>query len=567
MAKEKPKPVEESLGSDATPGQEIMDVRMRGPADKVRRQLGLEADGKSGLPAPRQSVEATTSEQKEEFRRLLQNPKYVAVVRRTDPRKFKGSKCNIEVDRLDLPVSLQSIIDIVSKNYGGGEYRIAILNPDTNTTLAADRFVVEGDPIMETDEDLEREIFGDTPPETPSPIDEVNKVTDQTIEQTAKMIQLEHAKETLDQLRGRKGARTESRDPKVEILERELAELRKSITQRDAETRHQEQLRAMEDRHAKDMAELRQLLKDQQKPQGENELVKIMVANQKSSDEKFSKLLEQMQNDRLTAMLNEIKELKSAKTGGDFEKQIELFKTFADLAGIDLPGRGGDDGDDKEWYEKLIDRIPEILETVKGKGGERGVTKEDILKEVDKLADEAIAKKTTAGRLPPPPTAPAKLPQPPATPPQGSPSASIPADLSAPPAPGGPSAASVPPPLTADQELQLRCASVLTMLDRESTFRAKVFDWSYEAWKQLPEDMLEELAASSELSAGLSVFDKVVPSPALDGLKKRFLSDEKAKAWANRGFQEIKDWIAKAKLDPNFDPLGEEEGEEEGEGQ
>lgn len=564
MVKEK-KGTDTAEPSDPVPaGAEVMDVRLRGPADKVRQQLGIDRDRGNGDKPERTEPPAEIDEK---FFALLQNPKYQVVVKRTLPRFVGDVKADVQVAEFDLPTTWKDIADEIEKSCGGHKYRVAIVNPGTGETLAAQRLKIDAEPIVGLPPDAKDFIEGlGGDADEPSPLDNIDKFLDKDLKAQTKQLEIEAAKRRIAEMRG-DPARPKpdvARDPKTDALERQIADLQR---QRE-EDRRRDELKAIEDRHKRDMDELKALISSNSKPK-EDPLIKLLIDQQKSSDDKFSKVMEQMNNQKLDTMMSELRELRSKREDSGFEKQLEMFKMFADIAGIDLPGRGGggDDDEDKEWYEILIEKhLPRVLDMIenKKKGG-GSVTKEDLIKEIDKAADRAgaeaaaaiRARQETAGRLPAPP--------PPARPP--APSAQVPLpppDSSAAPLPPqAPPGPSIPKPTipSVEEERSARCAGVLAVLEREAMFRPKLVQWNYSAWQNLPDDVLERFSTAPDLASALAVFDGVVNADLLAKLKERVSSDDRTRAWSAKSYRELQGWWAEAAKDPDFDPEAEPEDE------
>lgn len=555
---------DEAAELETSPGSgETMSVNLKGPAAAVTRRLGLGAGENADPKAP---SGPGTEKSGDKFFDLLQDPALLAVVTRTQPPVFNGIACRGVVDRYELPEDWQSIKDQVAEGYGGGKYRVALINPQNGRTMAADRFEVPGDPILPEVEDLGPQ-FEEEEPER-SPLDRVKDLTNKEIENATSEAELIAAKRRLEALRSGKSHNGErGTDPRIEALERQIA---------DAERR------ALEEKHQREIDELKRQIEAKAAPTGpssSDRMFEMMmqqmksqsdmaIAQQKSSDEKFTKMME-MQNQRdRDAVLSELRELKRNKDEGGLKGQIEMVKTIADLLGVPLGGEKDED-EDKPWYEKLAeDSLPRIIDLLEGKRKDgKTVTKEDLIAEIEKEADRVIAQKTASGQLPAPARAPAPRGLPPAAPPKGSlPAAPPPAGtLDLPPPPPGAAPAEPQSALpSVDEERVVRCANVMVVLERELMFRPKEFQWNFIAWQNLPEELLEKVATAADLPIALAAFEGILNPDGIAKMRTMVTADDRVKAWVSRGFKELQGWWQESLKNPNFDPA--DDGEEEGDG-
>ena len=551
-----------ALDTHAGPG-ETMNVVLKGPADAVTSRLGLNKprDGAGGEKPPGDNAEKAS----ERFFTLLQDASLVAVVARTQPASFNGINCRAEVDRYPLPEDWQSIKDQVAASYGGGKYRVALINPQNGRTMGAQNFEVPGDPILQEVEEIDPQ-FDEEPVER-SPLDQVKDLTEKEIQNATAEAELITARRRLAALRNDKdGVSGSGTDPRVQALEKQIQDL---------------SLRAIEERHQRELAELKRQIDAKATPAGESASDKmfqmmmqqmksqsdLMLAQQKSSDEKFTRLMEQAQNQKLDAISSELRELKRTKEDGGLKGQIEMVKSIADLLGVPLGG-DKDDDEDKTWYEKLAeDSLPRIIDILEGKSKKgESVTKEQLMAEIEKEADRVIAEKTASGQLPPPPRPHAARPLPAAPAartalPPPAPAAGSP-DL--PPPPPGTAAAKTEPAAlpTVEEERQVRCANVMVILERELMFRPKEFQWNFAAWQNLPEDALERFATAADLPAAIGTFDGILNAEGLAKMKGLITADDRVKAWVSRGFKELQGWWQEALKNPDFDPANEDEEED-----
>lgn len=563
---------DEAVEADAQPGSsETMRVQIAGPADRVTERLGLgRGEGADSKVTPVERAEKAA----EKFFDLLQDVTNACVVSRTWPPAHNGVKCDIELKSYPLPEDWKAIQDHVRETYGGGKFRGVITNMN-GRPLSAQRFEIPGDPILPQSEEF-GPMFDEEEIEE-SPLDKVKQVVDREIESTSKEMDLINARRQLAALRdgGKKGDLNAGiADAGVKALEQQIA----AIERKAVEDRYQRQIDTLQQQIAagtKPAGEsasdkMFQMMMAQMKQQGD-----LLLAQQKSSDDKFSKLMEQAQNQKLDAITSELRELKRTKDEGGLKGQIEMVKTIADLLGVPLGGKDDED-DDRPWHEKLIeDSLPRVLDMIDGKKKEgKEVTKEELIAEIEKEADKQIAAKTEelrkSGKLPAPqaPRAAAPRPLPPPAPTAGqlpppAPSASLDLPPAAPPDAAAPPPAPVQlPPL--DEERKLSCAQVMMVLEREVMIRRKEFQWNFIAWQNLPEDLLERFSTAADLPAALATFDGILNPAGLDQMRAHITADEKVKAYVARGYKELQGWWQESLKNPDFDPAddGEEGGDD-----
>ena len=565
-------PPEGTPPAEAAGEQETqVSVTLKGSADDVTRRLGARAETKA---EPKSEPNGHGAE-KEAFVKSLRNAKFVIRVKRITPRDFNGVKTNVEVWSAELPLSYEEIREEIAKTYQGGKYRVAVIDPASNTTVAADTFEVEGDPFVEEaalSDDDQRRIFMEGKAKSASELSEEG--LERTARLTAKQIEVEQLQQSLKQMRDRgegASARRGQDDTRIEELDRRLLQ-----------AQHAAEIERIQRESDRKIEELKALIVSKQPApqQGGSEvalILKQMQVNQDASDRRFGDLMKTMQDDKMNAMLRELQAIKNkpaAETGGMVET-MKSFMMMAKMMGMDVPGGDADeddDDDDKPWYERLADKyLPKLLNVFEEKTakGEK-VTREEFMKEIEGAArqaeDEAVARATQrvqhggqpralpapaapVAQLPPPPPAVSQLPPPPP--------ASAP---STPPAP--------PKAMTVEQEIALRTSGVLEMLAREIELRPNEYLWNYEgAWQSLPEPILEKVCAAAD-PAGVvdALFLEGVIDPAkVAELKAKIVGNPRVLAWVAQGLAELKEWWASKQQDPTFDPFADEDdgGEEE----
>lgn len=522
-----------------------MKVTLAGSPESVREQAQVLA-GTNG------NGDAKPVEPDNGIVNALRDPRNAVVVKRISPRRWKNAngedaQINSEVYREACPLILSEIADEVARTHGGRKYRVSVINPK-GEVAAAQTFDVDADPILEeasaADSELARQVMGLNEPEEKSAAEVSLESLDREARLAAKQFELEQAKQRLRDLKGESAPGRKTDDEaaqRIAKLEREVVE-----------TRYETKAAALE----KEVSELRrQLAEPRREDSSSKDMMKMFMDMQAKSDERFQQLIQQMQNSKMDQLVAEVKALKTApaQQGSDLSSKILEKAVDKFLDGDDEEGE--DDGDDpnKPWFERLADKyMPDIIDLIKDRGQQgKPMTKEEITQQIEaaakKAEDEAVeaaqrrlAQQAPAARLPGP-AAPAA---PPAAPPP-----------SAPAAPAAP-----PKQLTLEEEFAQRCGHVLTLFSRELTLRTREWEWSYEAWGQLPEAVLDKVTAAADPVVMVDAFAGIFPPEALEALKKRF-DDPKARAWAERGLRQLREWSAKLAADPEFDPLDEDEEE------
>lgn len=104
------------------------------------------------------------------------------------------------------------------------------------------------------------------------------------------------------------------------------------------------------------------------------------------------------------------------------------------------------------------------------------------------------------------------------------------------------------------------------MIEHELTLRQRNYEWNYELWDNLPEDLLDRVCTSADCVSMLDVFKvEGLDVAAVDLMKAKIAADPKMLAWLKRGHDELALWKKKVDADPTFDPGAEEPEEPEDE--
>jgi hypothetical protein len=546
----------------------------------VKKQLGIQTDDKS----ERKPEAASQDDEKKKFVEALRNPKYIIRVKRQTPREFNGQKTNVEVWSAELPMGYQEIQEEVTKDCGGEKYRVAIIDPASNNTIAADTFVVDGDPIVPESDmsqaEIDRVIMRGEPK---SAADMSEESLERRARLTAKQIEVEAYEEQLADARKRRenGGKPAPQDnTRVDDLERRLTE-----------AKHQAELEARDRKHTEEMKELRALIARTAKPEGQSETALILAQMQKSqeaADKRFEALQRQMQDDKSNAILEELRALRNKPSGQggslleQAEAMLKLRKIFG-WGGNDADEDEDDEDDDRPWWEKALDKLggkfgDKLLEKFtameeKGETVSREEFMRGMMEHADQVAAAAVKKQLPAPRpaniLPPPP-APGptqSLPPAPVTalPPPPPPGAAPQAVLPPPPAPTA--TPQVPQALTIEQEIVIRVGGVLEMIEREIELRPNEYLWNYEgAYNALPESVLEKVCAAPDPVAMIDAFAiPNISADALAALKAKISGNPRILAWLKVGHDELKEWFSEKMKDPKFDPFADDGPEGEGE--
>ncbi len=570
-----------------------IELKMKGTASDITKRLTptLAVGAEVARPErPALVEEPESSEEKELFLKSLRNAKFIFKVKRTTPREFDGVKTNVEVWSDNLPLSFSEIIDEVSKEHGGGKYRVSIVDPDKQVTIAAENFTIDGPPFVAEVSDLaqlERDKIFLQGADKKNASELHEEGLERAARVTAKQIELQTLQRQLAEIKG--GGERKGDDPVVRDLERRLIE-----------AQHKADLEAREAAHRREMAELKAAISQVARPSGNNDqltiLLQQMAEDRKASDARFTAMMNQMKDEKMNLMLEELRAMRnkpqtqSSSLLDQAEAILKLKKVF---------GWGGDEDDDDDdvdpandtrpWWEKALDKlgdkiIPKLVAKFDGLEGEgKTVDRETFMKEVQIAAkqaeDEAVARAQERINAPPPrqtlpappsapklslvPPAPVTAPVTELPPPPGELPPPPPAAAAPPPAPAAPPAAQAAQ-MTVEQEIAMRVVGVLSLIEREMFLRPNDYSWTDGAWNGLSEDSLEKLCAAPDAPSIVDALtvEGMIPEKLAE-LKAKITGSPKILAWLTRGLTELKEWWAAKQADPSFDPFAEDEEEQE----
>lgn len=545
-----------------------MTVTMKGTPDDVREKMGLTpSEAKPEEDSPDQEKKVLTA---------LGTEGLQFQVKRILPREWMGRQATVIVYNDDTPMLYQDIVDEVRTQSGGKKYRLTVIDPTSGKSVAAKTFQIDADPILKkdesgNDEEMMRAFEAESEDDAMAA---VGKSFERQVKLAEQRVTLEQHQEMLSSLQRKREGKAGPDDgtaAKLDAMHREL--------ERERHTRELERVQQQADQRVRDLE-----AKLNAKPQNQTSEFAAVIAQmqkaQEASDKRFETLMQQTRDDKANEILRELRAAKNTNGAGGFKEQMELFSVVAKTFGMRVPGSGGDDDDDRPWYERLgvaiTDKVlPKILDKFDSMEKEgKKVTKEDFMREIDAYAEQAAddaarkerdklarerglpaAKPAAAANPPPPAAAPAKELPPAAPDAMPAPAAD---QKPAPPAPA-PGAQ-----LTVEQEICLNVNGVIMLIQRELLTRRQYYQWNYEgAWEHLPEDTLEKVCTSADC---IAMFDALkVPGidPAgIDELKKKISENPKMVAWLKLGHDELVEWWKEKQLDPTFDPGAEEEEEE-----
>jgi len=137
-------------------------------------------------------------------------------------------------------------------------------------------------------------------------------------------------------------------------------------------------------------------------------------------------------------------------------------------------------------------------------------------------------------------------------------------------APPGEAPPAAPPPITNSpaQRMAILAAGAVAMIQDEVQIRPRQYVWNYELWKNLPEELLDAVLASTDPIAMFDAFKvEGFDLAKLELVKQGIAANAKMVAWLKRGWDELQDWKRRLADDPTFDPADlEDEGDEPEEG-
>lgn len=580
-----PAPAGETLPKPPA-GRATMRVEVEGDPDTVRKKMGLESEGGA--------KERETGDDDATFLEALKKAEYRFTVKRVLPREWQGREARIVVFEDACPMLYQDIVDEVTNNSGGKKYRATVFDPSTGKAIAAKTFTVDADPKLPPPRE-EGATFEDMLNEEhePDADERLQNFADNQLKMAEKQLNIERTQEMLDTLRKKrdKDKAPPTDDPRIRELEKRLDE-----------ERHQRELdrqKAEADRKYDELrAQLAELKANQGKGGEKSDVALALEAMKNMQDEankRFDRFLTQQREDKLDEI---VRKLDKGPAMGGLGTLAEQVKAFRDIKNL-LDGGEGDEeegvDDDREWWEKLIDHVPKIMDKLSdmSKGGKK-ITKDDFLKEIDEAADRATQeeiRKLQTQQAPPRPALPA--PAPAADPSKGSVGRPVtppekvtelpPAAPSAPaaPAPAAAAPAAPPPPAqetlaaqlpNAEQQAQAEiiktAAGIIVMIEIELAQRKRLYQWNYEgAWQNCPETVLEKMCLAADPLAMMDALNVQGLPPELvqklEGIKAQCSSSPRALRWINLGLKELQRWWQKLEQDPDFDPADEEEEAEE----
>jgi len=484
-----------------------------------------------------------------QFAALLQDMRLVVVVERDEPTEWNGIPLEPLVYEKKCPKEWLQVVKLVTEKSGGGKYRMMIINPRNGTIMGARQFDVQGDPVVPdatTPEDRARaeEMYRDaTSKEENDPLIRLEK---QRLE-LEKTIDVEKRQQDLEELKQRRaGLRALPNDGKIEALERRLEttkiEAKLEMIERENRLLREQQQKALVPVPREGKSDMAMLFEQ-------------MREDRRDTSDKFTKLLQQMQSDKMDAMaakLDAALSQRSAAPGANaLRDQLAVIGDIGKMFGIKLKHGEEDDEEPKELWERLVDkyapRLFDLFESKKKEG--KTLTREEMIAEMKKIEDETVdnvKKRLLAEKK----SAPA---------PAGT-SASAPTTAPANPAVTTPPAAT-PPAMSIEDEKKARAATVLAGLERESELRPRSWEWTEACWRMMPEEYLEKMCMAADPIAMISVFDGVLLAEKLAELKNKFSSNEKAMVWVKQGHDELKEWYQEALKDSKFDPFVDDEEE------
>ena len=532
-------------GTETIPPGGQMTVTLKGTPNEVREHLGSAPEDtapQGPVPPGAPPVPEGPSPQKAAYIEALKDPRNTVVVKRLSPRNWNNQKTNFEVYREQCPLDPVSIEEEVRGECGGRKYRSAVINAETGQVVAADTFEVDADPVLK---------------KTPEEENIERMMLERQTRLTAKRIEYEQVRQQLDEMKGQQASG--KADPRLDARIRELE-------QRTHEAAADKRIAEAEARHRQELDELRRQVAAQQAPRSvEDPMLKMMMEQNKQANERFQALLTQMNDNRMADIQRQLAEVKSQpKQGNNLLEMAESMLKLKEVFG--WGGQDDDDDDDDDEEKPLIERLankylPKVFDMIEDEQNKSGkeLSKDEVVARINAAADQAVrdemAKRREAAQqqqrgLPAPAPAPATQAAAPA-----------PANTAPAPAPAPAPQRQVP---SIEEEIKIRTASVMAVLEREIILRPRGWQWTLAAWQALPEELREKLCAPGLTPpAAIAVFDGIVNQEGLDLLKKKLTEEAKASAWFERGLAELRDWADKLAKDPDFDPTDEEDEEEE----
>jgi len=544
----------EAVVDESPVGQEQMTVNIKGPAPDVMKRLG----GNQQVAQPVERDDEIPADRRK-FLAALSDPKNIVTIKRTAPRQLDdGTKVNTEIFRESCPMTYQDIIDELRSNHGGRKYRVGIVD-QSGEIVAADRIEIDADPILpdnSADEETMRHMMehGDT---VGDPADITARQLDNEALILAKTTAAERNKQLLEEIRG-----TKKPDAKPTDGNDRFASL---------------EIRIIESEYKAKLAALEAKVESQHSNSGggSNQLLTMLLEQSKKSDERFERMMQQMQNNAM----NDIKARIEALANKPAEKNntmLEMADTMLKMK--DLFGWGGDDDDgsddddpNKPWYERLADKfMPDLIDLIKERADKGNpMSKEEMVAQFNAAADRASAESVQRIQHQQPPALPAppQVKQPTAV--------QVPApqvQLPPPPTVSKETLVLTPPPPAApapeqdvpsiEDEIAMRVAQVLMIFEREMILRPRQWQWTSAFWATLPEDTLEKACAATNPVTLIGAFAGIIKPEKLAELTTK-AEPAKIAAWIQRGLNELSAWAEEFAKDATFDPLADPDDNQE----
>jgi hypothetical protein len=498
------------------------------------------------------------------------------------------------------PLTMQGVENAVRRKAGGRVFQILVGDSDRGEVVAARQLVIDAKPIpVEEDDTMTFELPNPNDPrmqqgQPPEPGERVAQILDNQLDAAQKRADLLNLKKTLRDLehdlkpQGDDGTPgSPAVDPNVRRLEALVTKQAEDARVAAIEQRYEAKMREMEAKLDRALAAPAQ--------QGTDPMITLLQEQIRSSDKRFSELMQQMQSSQMQALTAEVRGLRN-KTEGESNSILTAVRTVKEVQSL-LEGDEDEEASDAEilkeegWPGFLVKKLaPRVIELFEKKQVGQPVSKEELEKTINDAARNAAAEHAARRQaLPPPPGAQPPRPAPtgpvapaggtgpnaPGLPPlmvQPPPAAKLPpppAPLEAPP----PDTATVPPPpalvvlppspeiqpqLSPDDDRKVRIATVIGLLSQEMEIRAREWDWSLSAFQECPEDVRKALAAAPDVVSMLEVFRPYIFEDKLNDVIAKVKASEPIRAWLQLGLDELREWEVELAKDPRFDPMKEE---------
>jgi hypothetical protein len=122
-----------------------------------------------------------------------------------------------------------------------------------------------------------------------------------------------------------------------------------------------------------------------------------------------------------------------------------------------------------------------------------------------------------------------------------------------------------PPPTIADAAqvaIVERLVEFISTLTTEAAIGSATYEWPILGWQRLPREFRRRACEAADVAALITVFEGVATPEILAQLRAT-ANDPEGAAWFKAGHDELKDWWAQLREDPQFDPNDEEDESEE----